>query len=354
VSLRENARREHPDFPWLEAGGAPELEAWLRARGWLAAGEAVRQCEPAGAGNMNLVLRVGTTARSVVVKQSRPWVEKYDTIAAPFDRALVEQRFYARVATLPLVAAGMPRLLAADPGARALLLEDLGAARDFGWLYARDGKPLLVAVLDALVRWLVALHGGTRGAADPAFANREMRALQAEHVFHVPYADPPALDLDALEPGLAAAGRGAAEDAPFRAALAALEARYLADGPCLVHGDFFPGSWLETAQGARVIDPEFGFYGDPELDLGVAIAHLALGRQSLGRALRMIERYAEWSAPAAIEPARVARYAGAEMARRLLGVAQLPLRTKPGARARLVLRARDAVVAGDPVRLFAG
>lgn len=352
MSLRAAARREHPGFPWLEPGEPAAIAAWLRERGWLARDEDVLRSGPAGEGNMNLVLRVETTSRRVVVKQSRPWVEKYDQIAAPFDRALVEQRFYARVATLPAVAAGMPRLLAADPAARALLLEDLAPARDFGWLYARDGAPLQPATLDALAGWLAALHAGTRGAPDPAFSNRAMRALQAEHVFRVPYADPPALDLDALEPGLAATARELASDARFRAALAGIEARYLADGACLVHGDFFPGSWLAAADGVRVIDPEFGFFGDPEFDLGVAIAHLALAGSPAALARRLLAVYGEATEGTAIERGRVAGYAAAEVARRLLGVAQLPLRTRPPERAALARCARTALLSRDPLALF--
>ncbi|HVP28510.1 MAG TPA: phosphotransferase [Myxococcota bacterium] len=352
MSLRQEARRAHPDFAWLEPDDAPAVEAWLRARGWLAPNESFVRSERAGEGNMNLVLRIHTTRRSLVVKQARPWVEKYDQIAAPWDRALVEQRFYARVAEIPLVAAGMPKLLAADAPARAHLLEDLSPARDCAFVYAREGAGLGEPVLVALACWLRALHAGTAGPAEPAFANREMRALQAEHVFHVPYADPPALDLDALEPGLAAAGRALASDAAFRAALAATEAAYLADGRCLVHGDFFPGSWLLAAGGVRVIDPEFGFWGDPELDLGVAVAHLALAGAGEGAATTLLGAYRSAEDAPAVDLGGIARSAAAEVARRVLGVAQLPLRTPAGGRAELVARAREAMVAGEARMLF--
>src|SRR5262245_8091110 len=129
--------RAHPEFPWLEAGDVPAVQAFLAARGWLAPGEAVLACEPAGEGNMNLTLRVRTDRRSVVLKQARPWVEKYDHIAAPWERSLSERWFYERVETIPAVASHMPRLLASDPDARVLVLEDLADARDHGDLYAR-------------------------------------------------------------------------------------------------------------------------------------------------------------------------------------------------------------------------
>ena len=47
---------------------------------------------------MNCTLRVTTTRRSFILKQARPWVEKYPQIAAPVERARVEAAFYAAVA----------------------------------------------------------------------------------------------------------------------------------------------------------------------------------------------------------------------------------------------------------------
>src|SRR5262249_61591310 len=122
--------RAHPGFPWLDAADPDGVRAYLQRRGWLSRGETVRGCERAGEGNMNLTLRVRTDRRSMVVKQARPWVEKYDHIPAPWERSLSERWFYERVAALPEVAGGMPRLLAGDPAPPRLLLEDPAGARD--------------------------------------------------------------------------------------------------------------------------------------------------------------------------------------------------------------------------------
>lgn len=51
---------------------------------------------------------------------------------------------------------------------------------------------------------------------------------------------------------------------------------YLDEGKCLVHGDFYPRSWLLTNKGAAIIDHEFGFKGLAEFDLGVFMAHLKM------------------------------------------------------------------------------
>src|SRR5262249_57114348 len=96
-------------------------------------------------------------------KQARPWVEKYDHIAAPWERSLSERWFYERVATIPGVAGWVPRLLASDESARALLLEDLRDASDLTGLYA--GGRLETEEVDRLARGPRAPHHGP--ARDP-------------------------------------------------------------------------------------------------------------------------------------------------------------------------------------------
>ena len=54
MTLRDEARRHHPDFPWLDAGDHEGVECLMRELGWLSAGESVHGCDPAGDGNMNL------------------------------------------------------------------------------------------------------------------------------------------------------------------------------------------------------------------------------------------------------------------------------------------------------------
>ncbi len=61
-------------------GGDPDVAAFMAARGWLGPGERVERAARAGEGNMNRVLRVTTTARSLILKQARPWVENMTTI----------------------------------------------------------------------------------------------------------------------------------------------------------------------------------------------------------------------------------------------------------------------------------
>lgn len=345
TTLREQARRDHPDFPWLDVGDRESLVRLLTERHWLREGEEVESFEPPGDGNMNLILRVKTGQRSFIVKQSRPWVEKYDTIAAPWDRMLFEQRFYRRVSRVPGVAQRMPRVLAADPDARVIVLEDMGDAADFtdlyrGWAaYDRDVR--------TLAGYLRALHDASEGEPDPEFANREMRALNRQHIFVIPLDSDNGIDLDGHELWLNDAANRLRSDAAYVERVSELGERYLADGNFLLHGDYFPGSWLRAEDGLRVIDPEFCFFGDREWDLGVCVAHLRLASQDFDFAKAFLSAYQEDDIDTVFDVDLVRDFAAVEIMRRLLGVAQLPIPPSQGFRAELLAASRTALLGGD-------
>jgi 5-methylthioribose kinase len=125
-----------PDGFYLDPADLDGLRSYLRYMGWLGEGERLESADKAGEGNMNLTLRLSTSRRSFILKQSRPWVEKYPQIEAPESRALVEIAFYETAGRRPALRDAMPKLLGSDPDSRVVALEDLGAARDFTGLYA--------------------------------------------------------------------------------------------------------------------------------------------------------------------------------------------------------------------------
>jgi 5-methylthioribose kinase len=351
VGIREDAIRAHPDFPWLDADDPAGIARYLGKRKFLAAGEDFLRCEIAGEGNMNLTLRIHTSTRRFILKQSRPWVEKYPEIEAPWDRSESELRFYQRVSSMAGVAERMPQLLGGEAADRVLLLEDLSGARDLASLYSEPKTAELREVeIDALAAYLSALHAGTRGRVGVELANRQMRALNHAHIFVIPLQAADGAEVDTFEPGLGKAAQRLLSDAEYLARVRETGERYLRDGACLLHGDFFPGSWLRSDRGLRVIDPEFSFPGDPEVDLGCAVAHLALAQQPVEVAERFLRGYSA----GALDPLWLARYAAVEVMRRLIGVAQLPLaESRPaGRRARLLERSRETALGDDFRALF--
>lgn len=317
--------RAHPKGFFVDPTDRTGLERYARRRGWIGRAETLISVAKAGEGNMNLVLRLTTERSSFILKQARPWVEKYPQIDAPAGRARVEGAFYRAVASSPALRTAMPALLDEDETSSVLILEDLGRAQDFTPLYT--GSHLSESEMEMLASYLVELHRLAVRTSDlprGILRNREMRALNHEHIFRLPLAEDNGLSLDDITPGLADAAQALRRHRAYLRRARELGELYLEDGPALVHGDYFPGSWLRTGEGVKVIDPEFCFLGTPAFDLGVLVAHLHLSRQPSAVGENLLESY-RLSSGAGTELLAVARQlAGIEIMRRLIGVAQLP------------------------------
>jgi 5-methylthioribose kinase len=312
---------------------------YLVARGLMTPGDLPFRLTHAGDGNMNCTLRVVTPRRRVIVKQARPWVEKYDHIEAPWNRSHVEAAFYESVVGVSGVGDRMPGLLHVDAENRVLVLEDLGDAGDLTSIY--KGVRLLDDHRDALADYLARL----RRVQVPMhlrhlLRNREMRALNHEHIFHLPLIDNNGLALDAITPGLQSAAEALKRDAALVDRVTALGARYLADGSTLVHGDYFPGSWVRTAGGVAVIDPEFCFLGIAEFDLGVMLAHLIMS----GETSDQINAAERATADDRVDRGLARQFAGVEIMRRLIGVAQLPFHVSLERKQQLLVQAKQMVL----------
>lgn len=327
---------------FLDPADVAGFVRFAQSHGWLSPTEAVVSLQSAGEGNMNCTLRVRTTMRSFIAKQGRPWVEKYATIAAPWGRTEVEAVFYECAAVDTALADAMPRLMAFDPGSQILLLEDLGEANDCVDLYARCD--LTEMEILGLTNVLSRLHRvQPLDSEHLTLANRSMRALNHEHIFRLPLAHDNGIDLDAYVPGLTDAAAYLKADVAYTAEIERLGRVYLEDGPTLLHGDYYPGSWLRTPRGVCVIDPEFCFLGRAEFDVGVMLAHLLLADIPVNRAEWIFSIYQPTTV---FDRALARRFAGAEIMRRLLGVARLPLSKDLGRFCDLLKQSRALVCAG--------
>lgn len=296
---------------------------------------------------MNCVLRAQLqSGKTLVFKQSLPYVAKYPDIPAPLERLDVEANFYRTVSREPALASHMPNIKGYDQSEHILCMQDLGAARDFSYLYEQSGADEQSS-LTALVNWLQRLHHLSIPTEHIAqFANASMRELNHAHIFVIPLLADNGVTLS--EP-VAQSAAELRRDQSLRDAAKYLGDIYLgvvahASQPCLLHGDYYPGSWLWQAEGQpsmMVIDPEFGFYGAPEFDLGVMYAHLLFAgyeRASIDTLFAHYERPTDFSDELALQ------FAGMEVIRRLLGVAQLPLAADDTIKQNWLSMARDMVV----------
>jgi 5-methylthioribose kinase len=279
------------------------------------------------------------------VKQARSYVEKYPSIAAPAERAVMEGLFYSEIAENPELRSHMPELLGVDEVENMLVLEDLGEAADFTNCY-QPGQVIAADQLTELTTYLSVLHNQfLTDQPNGAFTNRAMRALNHEHIFVYPFMADNGFNLDAVQEGLQALAMAYKQNTALVDTTRQLGQRYLTDQAglpvTLLHGDYYPGSWLRTSVGVKVIDPEFCFYGPAEFDLGVMLAHLHMAQQPESVHQQILTGYVRHNG---FDEHLLRQFTGVEILRRLIGLAQLPLSLSLDEKARLLQMATDLVL----------
>ena len=321
-------------YPMIDLIESTSVEELNQLPYWNAE-ERVLTAEPAGESNMNLVLRIGTNQRSLILKQSKPYVRKYPQIPAPIERIAVEHRFLELIGGNHFLASLAPKVIQFDGSQHILISEDLGKGADFSGIYSGK-KHFKTEEIKSLMQFLNELHG----LKVPEFPdNLALRKLNHEHIFKLPFLEENGFDLDQVQVGLQGLSLIYKRDAALKAALENLGQRYLSQGSCLIHGDFYPGSWLEVPTGPKVIDPEFAFLGDPEFDLGVFLAHLDLALVPESIQSSALEAYTR-----PMDSKLIQGYRGAEILRRLLGLAQVPLNMTLSQKESLLSLARNFIL----------
>lgn len=323
MDLATKFKKTHPHAFFLDTENPEALKDYLSYQGWIDNETDIASIEKAGEGNMNKVVRVQlSNGKSYIIKQSRPWVEKYPDIPAPAERANIEGAYLQETGKNDTIASFSPELLHADPDAHILMLEDLGEGSDLIYLYEK-GEDMDEETLAVLMEYLSALHQNfSQATCDFYIENRSMRKLNAEHIFRFPFVEDNGLNLDEITAGLAELGEKYRTDKELMEQVAFLQYRYLQNGETLLQGDYYPGSFINTAGGLKVIDPEFCFFGDAEFDLGVFHAHLLMAQQPQKIVDGISDHYKK---PPTFSDMLYQQYTGIEIMRRILGLAQLPL-----------------------------
>ena len=130
------------------------------------------------------------------------------------------------------------------------------------------------------------------------------------------------LDLDFITQGLEEVATIYKTDADLKSKALLLGEKYLEEGKYLLHGDYYPCSWLHTKEGLKIIDPEFCFFGPAEFDVAVMVAHCYLLQQPQNIIELIIDSYKKNED---FNITLMYQFAGVEIMRRIVGLAQLPL-----------------------------
>lgn len=322
IDLKEKFKTLHPQVIFLEQKPGPELQQYLQEKGWLKKDEQIESVEKPGEGNMNFVVRIITRRGTRILKQSRPWVQKFPQVPAPIERIYVEYNFYRFIAPHKNISQFTPTVLGFDPENYTLLLEDLGDGADYTYLY-QPGKKLTTEEMQALSRLLSTLHQVEVSANDRKhFDNQAMKKLNHEHIFNFPFAVDNGFTLDDIQSGLQVVAMDYKQDETLKSKISQLGDIYLQNHDTLLHGDYYPGSWLKVENSLKLIDPEFSYFGKAEFDLGVMLAHMKMSQHTQADIEQVLRLY---ESPAGFQEELLWAYTGVEVMRRIIGLAQLPL-----------------------------
>ena len=215
----------------------------------------------------------------------------------------------------------MPSLLGVDAENHIIALQDLGEATDCTFLYQK-GNSLTGTEVEKLVAFLNELHAIPFDRLTAYPDNYTLRKLNCEHLFQFPFMRDNGFDLNGIQQGLQELAVQYKTDPDFVKRVKKLGSNYLSRGTSLLHGDYYPGSWLKTKTDLKIIDPEFSFVGNREFDVGVFISHLKMARSSEALIAQATSNY---QADRNFNWDLCYQFAGVETMRRIIGLAQLPM-----------------------------
>ncbi|GAA0257269.1 S-methyl-5-thioribose kinase [Cryptosporangium japonicum] len=354
----------------------------------------IEQVREVGDGNLNLVFIVRGSAGSLVLKQSLPYVRTDPSW--PMTRERSSREAYVLASHQAIDPSHVPGLIFYDETRYVLAIEDLSDHRVWRTVLnerteASDDDVLAASALGeyiANVGFGTSVFGLGSAAHKQAVAraiNPELCEITEDLVLTEPFVDH---DHNVVHPANVADVAELAGDPAVRHAAGLAKFAFMTRAESLLHGDLHTGSVFVRfgdAPSIRAFDSEFGFYGPLGFDLGMLWANYVLaaaravaqGQSSRAAQLLGLGRVT-WDAfertyrdrwPSRFDP-RVAgdtvlesllaqvwtdavTYAGAEVARRVIGFAKVAdIETLP--EAERVQAARRALRAARTLLTYRG
>lgn len=245
------------------------------------------QVSEVGDGNLNLVFIVQNGAQSVIVKQALPYVRLVgDSWPLPLKRAFFE--YHALTRQSKRDPGSVPEVLHFDETQALIVMERL-----YPHIILRQqmiAGQTVDNLGDTIGRFCartafrgsdLSMKTGDKKADVALFSdNVELCDITENLVFDDPYYDAEmnrhtSPQLDKIVGEL----RG---DLALKIQVQHMKRAFTAKAETLCHGDLHAGSIMVTKDNARVIDPEFAFYGPLGFDMGMLIGNYLMAYHAMG------------------------------------------------------------------------
>ncbi|WP_020682521.1 S-methyl-5-thioribose kinase [Marinobacterium rhizophilum] len=236
--------------------------------------------EEIGDGNINFVYRVfSDDGTSVIIKQALHYIRIIgEGWPLSQDRIRIEaEALQQEAAYCPDL---VPRVYHFDAARSAIVMEDIGAYENLRHaLIARARLPLLAEHLgrfaaDTLFHTSdLYLDAHRKKELVGRFINPDLCKITEDLFFLDPYCDH---ERNNINPLLWDEAEALWQDEPLKLEVARLKYRFLTCAEALLHGDLHSGSVFACAEGTKVIDPEFAYFGPIGFDVGSVLGNLLL------------------------------------------------------------------------------
>lgn len=255
-----------------------EVVQYAKKQGYFAENEAVTAQE-IGDGNINYVFRLSGANRSLIFKQAVPYARVVgESMPLPLERVTIEAKVLEQYAAI--VPELVPRVYGLDEARALVVMEDLShlqvgrTALINGTESARFAEDVGVFIAKTLFYtsdFFLAPAEKKKRIAE--LSNPGMRQLTEELVLSHPFAFHPT---NVFEEELRSEVLWLSRDDRLRLEVAKLKHTFMTKADALIHSDLHTGSIFIGEQETKIFDPEFAFFGPFGFDLGQFIANLFL------------------------------------------------------------------------------
>ncbi|MCL1855247.1 MAG: S-methyl-5-thioribose kinase [Clostridia bacterium] len=256
-----------------------DVQEYVKVKGYVPE-DAVLTSKEIGDGNLNYVFRVADerTGKAVIVKQAGVELRISADMKVSTDRNRIESEILLLQGQY---APGLvPIIYGYDTVMCACVMEDLSDYELMRYalmkhkifpLFADDVTTYMVNTLLATTD--VAMEHKAKKALVKSFINPELCEITEDLVLTEPYIDLQRRNL-VFPPNAEFVKKELYEDRDLHLRVAKLKFDFMNNAQALIHGDLHTGSIFVKEKSTRVFDPEFAFYGPIGYDVGNVIANL--------------------------------------------------------------------------------
>ncbi|UDM71561.1 S-methyl-5-thioribose kinase [Vagococcus fluvialis] len=256
------------------------------------------ECLEIGDGNLNYIFKVyDELGKSVIIKQAGPIARISDDIKLSPDRNRIESEILK--IQYELTGGGVPKVYNYDSKMNCTAMEDLSdhIILRTGLLnyqiFPNLADQLAVFMVETLLPTSdVVMEHKEKKDMVKNFINAELCEISEDLVFTEPYYDAERNDM--LPETQKIVSELIWQDRELKLAVAKLKFDFMTNAEALIHGDLHSGSIFAKKDSAKVIDPEFAFYGPAGYDVGNVLAHFIFSILNAKYSKKASSEFIEW------------------------------------------------------------